>query len=119
MLRPSLRRVARTSSCNLVARASSPSFNSSSASCQPAPPRRRGPRKAHLTATESPRRFATMATRELKAEDIYPLIEKLTPEEQARLAYYALRVRAGLTRRTTAARWDLGRLGAEEHAEDA
>lgn len=44
-----------------------------------------------------------MAASRRKAEDIYPLLSELTPEEMIRLAYYALTISARLRGRTSAA----------------
>jgi hypothetical protein len=38
----------------------------------------------------------------LKAEDLFPFIEQLSPEEQVRLAYYMMQVRARLGARAEA-----------------
>jgi len=49
----------------------------------------------------------------LKAEDFYPLLVKLTAEEMVRLAYYALRISAEL-RNSDAAAYNRQPVGTDE-----
>jgi hypothetical protein len=55
---------------------------------------------------------------DLKAEDFYPLLVKLTADEMVRLAYYALRISAEL-RNSDAAAYQRQQVGTEEFSPGA